>query len=93
MIDKALVIRVALLLLGGLGLWLLAKRKNRTPWPWGIIGGIAGGIAPIILLIPLLILGFMKYKCARCGAVVSNEQARSSQCPACEASGTAKALP
>ena len=90
MIDKELIVRAAFLFLGAVGLWLLAKRKNRNPWPWAVGGGIAGGIAPIILLIPLLVLGFLKYKCAKCGAAVSNEQARSAQCPACE---TAKAAP
>lgn len=81
--GKELIIRVAFLVLGGIGLALLAKRKNRSPWPWGIVGALCGAMAPLLLLPPLVVLGFLKYKCPRCGAVVSNEQARRGQCPAC----------
>jgi rubrerythrin len=81
--EKELIIRVAFLVLGGVGLALLAKRKNRSPWPWGVVGALCGAIAPLLLLPPLLVLGFLKYKCPKCGATVSNEQARSGQCPAC----------
>lgn len=83
MSDKELIIRVALLVLGGVGLAFLAKRKNRSPWPWGIVGALCGAVAPLLLLPQLLALGFLKYKCPRCGATVSNEQARSGQCSAC----------
>jgi rubrerythrin len=81
--EKELIIRVTFLVLGGVGLALLAKRKNRSPWPWGVVGALCGAIAPLLLLPPLLVLGLLKYKCPKCGATVSNEQARSSQCPAC----------
>ncbi len=81
--EKELTIRVAFLVLGGIGLALLAKRKNRNPWPWGVVGALCGAIAPLLLLPPLVVLGFLKYKCPKCGAAVSNEQARSGQCPAC----------
>jgi hypothetical protein len=66
--EKELVLRVAFLVLGGLGLALLAKRKNPSPWPWGIVGALCGAVAPLLLLPPLLVLGFLKYKCPKCGA-------------------------
>jgi hypothetical protein len=81
--EKELIIRVAFLVLGGVGLALLAKRKNRSPWPWGIVGALFGAVAPLLLLPPLLALGFLKYKCPKCGATVSNGQARSGQCSGC----------
>ena len=81
--EKELTIRLAFLVFGGVGLALLAKRKNRSAWPWGIVGALCGAAAPLLLLPPLLVLGFLKYKCPKCGATVSNEQARSGQCPAC----------
>jgi rubrerythrin len=81
--EKELIIRVAVLVLGGIGLGLLAKRKNRNPWLWGAIGGACALLAPLLLLVPLLVVGFLRYKCPKCGASISNDQARSSQCPAC----------
>ena len=81
--EKELIIRVAFLVLGGVGLALLAKRKNRSPWAWGIVGALCGAVVPLLLLPPLVVLGFLKYKCPKCGATVSNEQARSGQCSVC----------
>jgi hypothetical protein len=83
MSEKELVIRIAFFFLGGVGLALLAKRKNRNPWQWAVVGALCGVIAPLLLLPPLLVLGFLKYRCLKCGAAVSNDQARSKQCPAC----------
>ena len=80
---KELVIRIAFFVLGAVGLVLLARRKNRNVWPWAVVGALCGAIAPLLLLPPLLVLGFMKYKCPKCGAVLSNDQARSNQCAAC----------
>jgi hypothetical protein len=88
--EKELIIRVAFLLLGGVGLALLAKRKNRSPWPWSIVGALCGAVAPLLLLPPLLVLGLLKYKCPKCGATVSNEQARAGQCSACVSQITAE---
>jgi hypothetical protein len=81
--EKEFIIRVAFLVLGGVGLALLARRKSRSPWPWGIVGAICGAVAPLLLLPPLLVLGFLKYKCPKCRATVSNKQARLGQCSAC----------
>lgn len=81
--EKELMIRIAFFVLGAVGLTLLAKRKNRSAWLWGAVGGLCGAIAPLLLLPPLLVLGFLNYKCPKCGAVVSNDQARPNQCPAC----------
>lgn len=89
--EKQLIIRVAFLVLGGVGLWLLARRKNRNPWPGGIAGALSGGFVPIILPVLLVVLAFLKYKCPKRGTALSNEQARSGQCPACVSSATSQA--
>ncbi len=56
--EKELIVRIACFVLGAAGLTLLVKRKNRSAWPWGAVGALCGAIAPMLLLPPLLVLGF-----------------------------------
>jgi len=86
--QKQLVIRLAFLLVGTLGVGALAKRKNHNPWLWGGIGGISGLVTPLLILVPLLIVGFLRYRCPKCGAPVSNKDGRVGSCPNCAASAT-----
>lgn len=55
---------------------LLAKRKNRNPWVWGVAGAFS-------LLIALLVLAFMPYKCPSCGESLTTSQVQDKQCPSC----------
>ena len=87
--EKTQILRVAFAVLGAVGIALLAKRKNRNVWFWGVMGAAAGALAPILLVIPLIRLSFARYRCPRCGNDLTNEQARSNECPACAAGTTA----
>lgn len=60
----------------GLFAGLLAKRKNRNPWGWGIAGALS-------FLVALLILAFMPYKCPKCGQSLTNDQGKEEDCPSC----------
>ena len=62
----------------GLVLGLLAKRKNRNPWAWGLLGALA-------LLPGAIVLMFMPYLCPCCRRSITNKQARADQCPSCDA--------
>jgi hypothetical protein len=81
--QKELAIRIAFALLGFIGLWFLAKRKNHNPWLWGGIGGAAAIVMPILILVPLLVVGFLKYRCPKCGTSISNAEAKEGRCPKC----------
>lgn len=60
----------------GLFAGLLAKRKNRNPWGWGIAGALS-------FLVALLILAFMPYKCPKCDQSLTNDQGKEEDCPSC----------
>ena len=62
----------------GLVLGLLAKRKNRNPWAWGVVGALA-------LLPGAIVLMFMPYLCPRCRRSITNKEARAGTCPSCDA--------
>jgi MFS family permease len=62
--------------IAGLIIGLLAKRKNRNPWAWGLIGGL-------FLLAGLLLLAFMPYLCPKCEQPITNEEWKSRNCPRC----------
>jgi len=81
--QKQLVIRIAFFLLGALGIALFAKRKNQNPWIWGGVGGVAGFLMPLLIIVPLLVVGFLKYRCPKCGTSISNADAKSGICPKC----------
>lgn len=72
----------AAILLFGVLTGLLAKRKNRNPWGWGIAGAFS-------LILALLVLAFLPYKCPKCRASLTNQQGRDKQCPACTVAGAA----
>jgi rubrerythrin len=81
--QKELMIRLAFLLIGSVGIALLAKRKNRNPWLWGAFGGVTAFLLPLLVVVPLLAVGFLKYRCPKCGNAVSNNDARLGRCPRC----------
>lgn len=69
-------VRVVLPLGFGLVVGLLAWRKNRNPWLWGLGGAIS-------LVIALLILAFLPYRCPKCGRSLTNKQGIAKECPGC----------
>lgn len=81
--EKELIIRIAVFLIGSVGIGLLAKRKGHSPWLWGAIGGASAAVIPLLIVVPLLVVGFFKYKCPECGSSLSNADAKSGVCPAC----------
>lgn len=89
--PKELTIRVAVFLLGSIGIGLLARRKNRNAWLWGGIGGAAVLTVPILVVIPLFIVGSLKYKCAKCGGSLSNAAAKSGACATCASQSASSA--
>lgn len=82
--SKELTIRIAVFLIGSVGIGLLARRKNHNPWLWGAIGGVSAAVIPLLIVVPLLIVGFLKHKCSKCGASVSNAEAKTGVCHACQ---------
>jgi uncharacterized membrane protein YeiB len=66
----------------GILVGLLANRKNRNPWAWGMFGGL--------FCVPtLLVMAFMSYLCPRCRSKLTNEQWAHKMCPKCGAFGGA----
>ena len=55
---------------------LLAARKNRNPWAWGLLGGLS-------YMIALAVLAFMPYLCPRCRRPLTNSEWKERRCPAC----------
>jgi len=55
---------------------LLAARKNRNGWTWGIIGGI-------FWLPAIIALCFMHFLCPKCKAPMTNQEWKSKKCPRC----------
>ena len=69
-----------LAIFGGSGLivGLLAARKNRNAWAWGLVGSV--------LLIPtLLVLMFVPFLCPKCKQSISYMDSSSGKCPKCGA--------
>ena len=60
----------------GVVVGLLAKRKNRNPWGWGMAGAMS-------LLLALIVLAFMPYKCPKCSQPLTSTQAKGKECPSC----------
>mgnify|MGYP003578068189 CR=1 FL=1 len=81
--EKEIVIRLAAFLLGAVVMWYLANRKNHNPWIWGGVGAVSAAIAPILLLVALLALGVLKFRCAKCHKPLSNKDAIANTCPHC----------
>ena len=55
---------------------LLAARKNRNGWAWGLIGGL-------FLIFGLLVLMFLPFLCPKCGQSISNKEWKDRICPRC----------
>lgn len=62
--------------LAALFLGLMAKRKNRNPWAWGLIGGL-------FCLPTLIVMAFMSYLCPSCQQPLTNDQWKQRTCPRC----------
>lgn len=62
----------------GTTIGLLAARKNRNGWAWGVIGGFACLVAP-----SLIALMFMPYLCPKCQHKLSNQEWHKRNCPHC----------
>jgi len=78
MSDDLLIhgVQVLVALIFGAVVALLAKRKNRNPWFWGVMGFISWIIA-------LLVLAFLPYRCPKCEQDLSNQEGRDKSCPHC----------
>lgn len=74
--DAATLGKLFAALIWGLVVGLLAKRKNRNPWGWGVAGALSWIIA-------LFILAFMPYKCPKCNQSITNDQGKNKNCPSC----------
>jgi ssDNA-binding Zn-finger/Zn-ribbon topoisomerase 1 len=71
LVGPLLAYGIAALIIG-----LLAARKNRSGWGWGLIGGL--------FLIPgLLVLMFMSYLCPKCRQSITNAEWKTRTCPRC----------
>ena len=62
--------------ISGVIIGLLAARKNRNGWAWGLIGGW-------FLLFGLLVLAFLPYLCPKCKESLTNKSWKSRTCPRC----------
>ncbi|MES1980775.1 MAG: hypothetical protein V4451_22270 [Pseudomonadota bacterium] len=78
--EFALISKVAVLLIWGTVVGLLAKRKNRNPWGWGLAGAFSWFIA-------LLVLAFLPYRCPVCSGSLSNLEGKIKKCPKCGSFG------
>ena len=74
--DAVTLAKLFVAFIWGLVVGFLAKRKNRSPWGWGVAGALSWIIA-------LLILAFMPYKCLKCKQSISNDKGRDKDCPSC----------
>lgn len=50
---------------------------------WLGVAGLLNAVGWPLLRNSQLFVGFLKYKCPKCGASISNDEARSDQCSAC----------
>lgn len=71
-----IIIKLIVALFWGVVVGLLAKRKNRNPWGWGLAGALSW-------LIALIFLMFMPYKCPKCGKSITNDEGKKGICPSC----------
>lgn len=74
--DPILLGKFLAALVWGIIVGLLAKRKNRNAWAWGVAGALSW-------LIALLILAFLPYQCPTCNQSLTNKQGKDKGCPAC----------
>ena len=81
--QKQLLIRIAFLVVGAVGVALLARRKGQNQWAWGAIGGAAGFFMPLLLVIPIALIGFLGFRCIKCGAPISESEVKKDGCPLC----------
>ena len=69
----------AMLFWGGV-VGLLAKRKNRNPYGWGLAGGSFS-------LLTLVLLAFMPNLCPKCGQKMPSQDAKQNACANCQGLG------
>lgn len=76
-IDSTILLsRLIAMLIWGVVLGFLAKRKNRNPIGWGIAGAMSW-------LIAVLVLAFLPFLCPKCQERITKEEAKSDRCPHC----------
>jgi len=76
-----LFVKLGIAAIWGVVVGLLARRKNRNPWTWGLAGVLSWFIA-------LIVLAFKSYQCPKCEFELTNEQGRAKTCPFCGPIGT-----
>lgn len=76
--ETRLLARLLAMLVWAVIVGSFARRKNRNPWGWGLLGAFSW-------LIALVVLAFFPYLCPQCGGSVSNEDAKRQACPTCGA--------
>lgn len=81
-LEVAIAAKVIVAIIWGAIVSLLAKRKNRNPWAWGLCGA-AGALTWLIPLLALLVLAFTPYQCPKCKQSLTNKQAKGKICSAC----------
>lgn len=62
--------------LWGVVVGLLAKRKHKNPWLWGVLGAFSWVIA-------LAILALLPHRCPKCDQVLGTEHGKNNFCPGC----------
>ena len=55
---------------------LLAARKNRNGWAWGLIGGF-------VFLPTLIALAFIQFLCPNCKKPITKQEWNERKCPRC----------
>ena len=66
----------------GLIIGLLAVRKHRNGWGWGIIGGLSC-IGGYFCVIPFIVLCFVNFLCPECKSPMTNQEWKQKKCPRC----------
>lgn len=65
-------------------LGFFAKKRNRNPWPWVIIGGLVGPFTGLPTLIALFATSPL---CQKCKQPLNTNEWKTKKCPKCDWSG------